>query len=267
MISFSSWLSFMFIIPGVCHSAWSQSVSGVWVHTVDVVTQSQFCVLYVTANNHFIIVINTFIVISTSHLVHSCSVVFFAAAALFLPCDWRHGVLTDWFVFCDLSAWSAAWSSLEAACCCCGCCLVMSLWHWAAVSLADRQAFALVTAASCHVGPALREEDRDRGKVTHTLAYWLAYCLTVWQINLVSWFSASRPDLTGSFKFFLFFQCRNVRVNVKSDVWGVTCSSWGEIENDPWVSALFSVQTKLDKAFCPYLASNEFQKQSFHPHL
>lgn len=71
-------------------------------------------------------------------------------------------------------------------CCCCGCCSIMSLWQWAAVSLADRQALALVTAASCHLGPCTERggqghaNGRKRDKVINTLAYWLAYCLTDW---------------------------------------------------------------------------------------
>lgn len=61
-------------------------------------------------------------------------------------------------------------------CCCCGCCLIMSLWHWAAVSLADRQVFAPVTAASCHLGLTEwgGQEHANRrtwDKVIHILPY------------------------------------------------------------------------------------------------
>lgn len=77
--------------------------------------------------------------------------------------------------------------SLHGCCCrCCGCFLIMSLWHWAAVILADRQALALVTAASCHLGPCTERggqghaNGRTRHKVIHTLAYWLAHCLIDW---------------------------------------------------------------------------------------
>lgn len=50
----------------------------------------------------------------------------------------------------------------------------------------DRQAFAPVTAASCHLGPCTERggqrhaNGRTQDKVIHTLAYWLAHCLTDW---------------------------------------------------------------------------------------
>lgn len=40
-------------------------------------------------------------------------------------------------------------------CCCCDCCFIMSLQCWTAVNLVDMQAFTLVTAAYCHLGPCI----------------------------------------------------------------------------------------------------------------
>lgn len=79
-------------------------------------------------------------------------------------------------------------------------CLIMSLWHRAAVSLADRQAFTPVTAASCHLGPCTdgggqgHASGRTWDKVICTLAYWLAHSLSDW----LTWFSVSGLDRTGS---------------------------------------------------------------------
>lgn len=74
---------------------------------------------------------------------------------------------------------AAVWRLYECCChcCCCGCCSKMSLWHRDAVSLADRQAIALVTAASCHLGLYTEKggqghaNGRTGGEVMHTLAY------------------------------------------------------------------------------------------------
>lgn len=106
---------------------------------------------------------------SVSVHVHSCLVGIFSVVSL-AATDYRKGVILpllikdmEWlqmglcFVFCQCGQLHTAVWRVHGCCCrrcCCGCCLIMSLWHRAAVSLADRQAFALVTAASCHLGPS-----------------------------------------------------------------------------------------------------------------
>lgn len=94
--------------------------------------------------------------------------------------------------FCMLCVWLAPCCCLAAWLArCCGCCLMINLWQWAAVSQTDEPLPWSLLPHAIWV-PALRGEDRDMPMGGHRIRlHTHTGLLFDWLTDLVSWFSVS----------------------------------------------------------------------------